>query len=156
MIFKSTIYNVKHLNFYFRPQSRRPPLSFDEEQPKNAYPSSQGIVHPDSNIRESLEVYHKSGFRQTDHAGDLVEEGIENPNEFQVEKSASLGKYLISLPICAEYIGGIFFSEKIVPLFQFPFFLHFLYSGENIIPCLIQTYSHVTGYIAGYISTYVS
>ena len=136
MIFKSTIYNVKHLNFYFRPQSRRPPLSFDEEQPKNAYPSSQGIVHPDSNIRESLEVYHKSGFRQTDHAGDLVEEGIENPNEFQVEKSASLGKYLISLPICAEYIGGIIFQRKSCPYFSFPFFCIFCIQVKILSPAL--------------------
>ena len=87
---------------FSKPQSRRPPTSFVDEPPKNAYPSSQGIVHPDSSIRESLEVYHKSGFQYAD-AGDLAEEGIEQaqmhenvfvrPQHFEEEQSESLVSY---------------------------------------------------------------
>ena len=66
-------------------QSRRPP-TFDD-LPKNAYPSSQGIVRPDLNIRESLEVYHKSEYQHPHQADDLEEEGkedriINDPTEY--------------------------------------------------------------------------
>ena len=53
-------------------RSRRPP-QFSETSSKNVYPSSQGPVGPASSIRESLEVYDKSEYANSD---DLVEEGV--------------------------------------------------------------------------------
>ena len=62
------------------PKSRRPPQFSEDNQPKNAYPSSQGIVRPDLNIRESLQVYHKSALQHESHmethTDDLEEEGF--------------------------------------------------------------------------------
>ena len=52
-------------------RSRRPP-QFSETSSKNVYPSSQGPVGPASSIRESLEVYDRSEYANSD---DLVEEG---------------------------------------------------------------------------------
>ena len=81
------------------PKSRRPPqFNLNSSGSKNAYPSSQGIVRPDLNIRESLEVYHKSELQHQDQAGDLEEEGFlplqrqESIPSFE-EKAASVASY---------------------------------------------------------------
>ena len=64
------------------PKSRRPPQFDENDLPKNAYPSSQGIVRPDSSIRESLQVYHKSELQHDNKADDLVEEGFLESSPF--------------------------------------------------------------------------
>ena len=53
-------------------QSRRPP-QYSEAGSKNVYPSSQGPVGPASSIRDSLEVYDRPEYANSD---DLVEEGV--------------------------------------------------------------------------------
>ena len=56
-------------------KSRRPPQF--QGGSKNVYPSSQGAsVGPDSSIRDSLEVYHKSEFGSDQDQDDLAEEGV--------------------------------------------------------------------------------
>lgn len=69
-------------------KSRRPPQF--NEFPKNGLPSSQGNVRPGSNIRESLQVYHKSELQHQEQAGVLGEEGsYQQSHEYQKAQESS-------------------------------------------------------------------
>ena len=70
------------------PKSRRPPqFNLENDGPKNVYPSSQGNVLQDSNIRDSLQVYRKSEFKQQQH--DI----LEGEGEFQQESESTKTYY---------------------------------------------------------------